>query len=131
MQNHRGSRGEPGMPLCFWTLLEDRRGQFFPLNLREVHTALFKDAALSHHPGAPPSPFRPHPTFFGEAAFTIERFQTRTDFVLKPHHHRPGSLSGIARRKLEGSFADTHVLASKDAANQGADHVSETEDIET
>ena len=36
-----------------------------------------------------------------------------------------------AGRKLKGGVADTHVLASEDAANQGADHVSETEDIET
>ena len=119
------------MPLRLRTLLEDRRGQFFPLNLGKIHTALFKDAAFTHHPGAAPTPFRPDPTFFNEAAFTVERFQARTDFVLQPHHHRPGPLSGITGGQLRGSFADTHVLASKDAANQGADHVSETEDIET
>ena len=63
--------------------------------------------------------------------FTVEGFQARTDFILQPHHHRPGPLSGIAGGQLKGSVADTHVLASEDAANQGADHVSETEDIET
>ena len=131
MQNHRGSRGEPGMPLGLRTLLEDRRGQFFALNLGEIHAALFKDAPLTHHPGAPTTPFRPDPTLLNEATFTVEGFQARTDFVLQPHHHRPGPLSGIAGGQLKGSLADTHVLASEDAANQGADHVSETEDIET
>ena len=70
-------------------------------------------------------------TFFNEAAFTIKRFKARTDFVLQPHHHRPGPLSGIAGGQFKGSLADTHVLASEDAANQGANHVSETRDIET
>ena len=109
----------------------DGRGQFFSLNLGEIHAALFEDAALTHHPGAPPTPFRPDPTFFNEATFTIKRFKARTDFVLQPHHHRPGPLSGIAGGQFKGSLADTHVLASEDAANQGANHVSETGDIET
>jgi hypothetical protein len=92
---------------------------------------LFKDAALTHHTGATTTPFRPYPTFLCKASFTIESFQTSADLVLKPHHHGPSPISGVAGRKLEGGVADTHVLASEDAANQGADHVSETEDIET
>ena len=131
MEHHRGSRCKPGMPLRLRTLLKDRWGQFFPLNLREIHATLFKDAALTHHTGASPAPFWPDPTFFGKAAFTIKRFQTRTDLVLQTHHHCAGPISGIAGGELQRGVADTHVLASEDAANQGADHVSETEDIET
>ena len=61
----------------------------------------------------------------------LEDRQLNLAAVLQTHHHRPGPLSGIAGGQLKGSVADTHVLASEDAANQGADHVSETEDIET
>ena len=128
VQNHRGSGGEPGMPLGFRPLLEDRGRQLLSLHLGEVHSTLLKHTPLTHHPGASPSTFRTHPRLLDETPLTIESLQTGTDLVLKTGHHGSGPLAGIGWRTLQRSLRGSRRRApgtTENALKQAADHGSD------
>merc|ERR1711991_262231 len=128
MQNHRGSGGEPGMPLGFRPLLEDRGRQLLSLHLGEIHATLLEHAPLTHHPGAPPSTFRTHPRLLDETAHTIESLQTGADLVLEAHDHRSGPFAGISGWTLQRSLRGSRRRApgtTENALKQAADHGSD------
>ena len=126
MQHHRGPGGKPWMPFRLGALLENGRRQFLAMNFGEVHAALFKNPAFTHHTGTATTTFGTIPALLLKTADTIELFQAGTDLVLQAHHQSAGALARVGWRSLTsrhswGRRATTQYSALH-TLQQGTDH---------